>query len=82
MAKNIKWIIIYLILTMFYFIRILFLIPHGVCKFNPSCTEYARQAMMNFPIHKAVYYILKRLMHCNPFSKGGYDPIITGERSE
>ena len=57
------------------FIRMLFLIPHGVCKYQPSCTVYAQEALLNRPLHKAIFLIIKRVIRCNPFSKGGYDPL-------
>jgi len=45
------------------------------CRFTPTCSEYARQAFMKYPIHKAFYLSLKRILKCHPFHPGGYDPL-------
>ncbi len=66
-----------IIFMMFYRIyKILFFINNGNCKFIPTCSKYAEQAIINLPIHIAFVKIIWRIMRCNPFSKGGYDPII------
>jgi hypothetical protein len=48
--------------------------PHGVCRFRPSCQEYAYEAFRTQPFFKAAGKILWRILRCNPFSRGGYDP--------
>ena len=54
----------------------IFVIPQGTCKFYPSCSNYAKEAMDTLPTNKAVFLILKRLLKCNPFNKNfGYDPV-------
>ena len=55
--------------------KTLMVIPRGACRFHPSCSEYAYTALQTLPPHKAVYKILYRLIRCNPFAKGGYDPV-------
>jgi len=45
------------------------------CKFYPSCSNYALEAINQLPPERALWLILKRLLRCNPFSKGGYDPV-------
>lgn len=45
------------------------------CKYYPSCSEYMSQAIQKYGALKGTYIGLKRLMRCNPFSKGGYDPL-------
>jgi len=47
----------------------------GVCRFQPTCTEYAVEAIKKLPIHIAVFFIIKRVLRCHPFNKGGYDPV-------
>ena len=44
------------------------------CKYYPSCSHYAKQAINKFGI-KGIFLILKRILKCNPFSSGGYDPV-------
>lgn len=45
------------------------------CKFYPSCSEYAVQAIMRFGILRGLVLATWRLLRCNPFSRGGFDPV-------
>lgn len=45
------------------------------CKFYPTCSEYTRQAVEKYGTIKGIYLGIKRILKCNPFSKGGYDPL-------
>lgn len=45
------------------------------CKFYPSCSEYALEAFSKCTFIKAVFLVTKRLVRCNPWSNGGYDPL-------
>ena len=45
------------------------------CKFEPTCSEYTRQAIEKYGSLKGIYLGIKRLIKCNTFSKGGYDPL-------
>jgi len=54
----------------------LFLKSKGVqCKYEPSCSEYAKQAVQKYGTKKGCILATKRILKCNPFSKGGYDPL-------
>ncbi len=54
----------------------LFLEGKGIkCKFYPSCSEYMKQAIIKYGVIKGFFLGIKRILKCNPFSKGGYDPI-------
>ncbi|MDH4223324.1 MAG: membrane protein insertion efficiency factor YidD [candidate division Zixibacteria bacterium] len=46
------------------------------CRFHPSCSEYSIQAFRSFGIFRGSWISLKRILRCNPFNPGGYDPII------
>ena len=46
------------------------------CKYYPTCSEYMRQALNKYGCVKGTFLGIKRLLKCNPFSKGGYDPLI------
>ncbi|HRX75829.1 MAG: membrane protein insertion efficiency factor YidD [Candidatus Cloacimonetes bacterium] len=61
-------------LIRFYQIAISPYLPRS-CRFNPSCSSYAMQAYQKFPLLKATYLSLWRILRCNPFCKGGYDPL-------
>lgn len=45
------------------------------CKYIPTCSNYAIQAIERFGIVKGGCLALFRLLRCNPFSRGGYDPV-------
>lgn len=45
------------------------------CKYYPTCSEYAIQAFEKYGFFKGFFLTSKRLLKCNPFSKGGYDPL-------
>ena len=45
------------------------------CKFYPSCSEYTMQAIQKYGSLKGLYIGFKRILRCNPWSKGGYDPL-------
>ena len=46
------------------------------CRFEPSCSEYARQAVEKYGALKGSWMGLKRLLRCQPFCKGGHDPVV------
>lgn len=48
---------------------------HYNCKFYPSCSNYTIEAIETFGVLKGTFLGIKRILKCNPFSKGGYDPI-------
>jgi hypothetical protein len=45
------------------------------CKYEPTCSEYTKQAIEKYGAVKGVFLGIKRILRCNPFSKGGYDPL-------
>ena len=45
------------------------------CRFYPSCSEYTYQAVENHGFFKGVWMGSKRILKCNPFCAGGYDPV-------
>lgn len=46
-----------------------------VCRFEPSCSKYTYQAVEKYGIIKGGLLGLWRVLRCNPFNKGGYDPV-------
>lgn len=45
------------------------------CKYYPTCSEYTKQAIEKYGVIKGIFIGIKRILRCNPFSKGGYDPL-------
>lgn len=45
------------------------------CRFTPTCSEYARQAILKHGPLKGLYLAVRRLMRCHPWGGSGYDPV-------
>ncbi len=45
------------------------------CRFSPTCSEYALEAVSRHGALKGGFLALWRILRCNPFCKGGYDPV-------
>lgn len=45
------------------------------CRFYPTCSQYSIQAISKYGAIKGGYKSIKRIIRCNPFNKGGYDPL-------
>ena len=45
------------------------------CKYYPTCSEYSILAYEKYGFIKGTFFTIKRFFKCNPFSKGGYDPL-------
>ena len=47
----------------------------GACKFYPSCSNYAHEAIARHGARRGTVLALKRLARCRPFTQGGFDPV-------
>ena len=45
------------------------------CPYYPCCSSYGREAVMKFGAFKGGFLAFYRIIRCNPFSKGGFDPV-------
>ena len=48
---------------------------YPTCRFIPTCSEYALQAIKKYGAVKGSYLAVRRILKCHPFHKGGYDPL-------
>jgi len=51
------------------------LFPDGFCRFYPTCSDYGYQAIAKYGLIKGGLMTGGRILRCNPFSKGGFDPV-------
>ncbi len=67
-----SWILLFLVRA-----NIAFLSPFfgGACKFYPSCSKYAREAIERHGARRGTALALKRLLRCRPFTRGGIDLV-------
>ena len=48
---------------------------HNACRFTPTCSNYAIEAIENYGAFKGLLLALKRIVKCNPWHEPGYDPV-------
>lgn len=46
-----------------------------VCRFHPTCSAYGQEAIEKYGAARGGWLLLKRLARCQPFCKGGFDPV-------
>jgi hypothetical protein len=46
-----------------------------VCRFVPSCSQYTKEAIIKYGVVKGILKGMWRILRCNPYNKGGYDPV-------
>ncbi|OLS02716.1 membrane protein insertion efficiency factor YidD [Tissierella creatinophila] len=45
------------------------------CRFYPTCSQYSMEAYEKYGFFKGTFLTINRILRCNPFNKGGYDPL-------
>ena len=65
----------YLLVGLIKIYQVLPLSSHSACRFSPTCSEYAIEAIKEWGAFKGTKLAIKRLLRCNPTSKIGYDPV-------
>ncbi len=52
----------------------------AACRFAPTCSEYARLALLEHGLARGAWLAARRILRCHPFHPGGYDPPPAGAR--
>ena len=50
-------------------------LPENTCRFYPTCSHYGYQAIYKYGVIKGGYLATWRVLRCNPFNDGGFDPV-------
>jgi len=64
-----------LALIRFYQLTISRALPAGTCRFHPTCSHYGYQAIARYGLFKGGWMAAWRVLRCQPFNPGGYDPV-------
>lgn len=48
---------------------------HHLCRFQPTCSQYAKESIENYGVLKGSILATKRILKCNPLGPSGFDPI-------
>jgi putative membrane protein insertion efficiency factor len=64
-----------LALVRFYQLTVSRALPPNTCRFYPSCSHYGYQAIYRYGAIKGSWMAIWRVLRCNPFNPGGYDPV-------
>jgi len=68
MKKILIWIILF-------YRKVISPLKKPCCRFYPTCSQYALQAVTKYGAFKGTGLAIKRIMKCHPFNPGGYDPL-------
>lgn len=55
---------------------------HSSCRFIPTCSDYAIEAIDTYGLFKGGIMAIKRTLRCNPWGGSGYDPVIKEDKNE
>ena len=72
----------YILIGCIHLYQMLPLKSHSRCKYIPTCSNYGIEAINTYGSIKGTYMTIKRILRCNPLSKGGYDPVIKEKKND
>ena len=55
---------------------------HNTCRFYPTCSQYAVDALTNYGFFKGWFLAVKRIIRCNPWGGSGYDPVPEKQKNK
>ena len=53
---------------------------HFLCRYTPTCSEYAITSLEEYGLFKGGFLAIKRIIRCNPWGSSGYDPVPLKEK--
>jgi putative membrane protein insertion efficiency factor len=71
-GDTLKYIFIYVI---DFYQKFISPLKPSCCRFYPTCSQYAKEAIDKYGVVKGSYLAVKRILRCHPFNPGGYDPV-------
>lgn len=70
-----RWIARALILLVDVYRALLSPLIGGVCRYHPTCSAYAREALVRYGAFRGTLLAVRRILRCHPFRPGGFDPV-------
>lgn len=55
--------------------KLRYLFPYGACRYQPTCSEYTKEAIITYGVIKGSFMGALRILRCHPYAKSGYDPV-------
>ena len=72
LSKVVVWV---LLIPIFFYQRCISPFTPPACRFTPTCSEYAKQALRKHGPIKGMWLAVRRILRCNPWGGSGYDPV-------
>ena len=70
-----RFLVALLLLPIYFYQRCISPLTPPSCRFTPTCSEYAVQAIRKYGPIKGLYLAVRRLLRCHPWGGSGYDPV-------
>ena len=70
-----RFLVTLLLLPIYFYQRCISPLTPPSCRFTPTCSEYAVQAIRKYGPIKGLYLAVRRLLRCHPWGGSGYDPV-------
>ena len=70
-----RFLVALLLLPIYFYQRCISPLTPPSCRFTPTCSEYAVQAIRKYGPFKGLYLAVRRLLRCHPWGNSGYDPV-------
>ena len=75
-VRGISWVLVaILLIPIWIYQKVISPYTPASCRFTPTCSEYARQALIKHGPIKGLYLAVRRILRCHPWGGSGYDPV-------